>query len=168
MIALARIVRPHGVRGAVKALLLADEPAALREGEACCLLDPAGGARRSCRIEAIRRVGRAAVLTLEGVGSMEEAGAMVGWLLAIPEERLGPLPAGTFYAEQLAGARVLTEDGVEVGEFAGVEPHPGHDLWIVRAAGREHLVPAVGEIVRRVDLAAREIRIRPPEGLLEL
>jgi ribosomal 30S subunit maturation factor RimM len=33
---------------------------------------------------------------------------------------------------------------------------------------REHLVPAVAEIVQEVDLAGRRVVIRPPEGLLEL
>jgi ribosomal 30S subunit maturation factor RimM len=33
---------------------------------------------------------------------------------------------------------------------------------------REHLVPAVAEIVSEVDLAARRIVIRPPDGLLDL
>jgi ribosomal 30S subunit maturation factor RimM len=33
---------------------------------------------------------------------------------------------------------------------------------------REHLVPAVAEIVREVDLGGRRVVIRPPEGLLEL
>jgi 16S rRNA processing protein RimM len=42
------------------------------------------------------------------------------------------------------------------------------DLWVVSAGGREHLVPAVPEIVLDVDLAARRVVIRPPDGLLEL
>ncbi|MBI3624913.1 MAG: hypothetical protein HY215_01990 [Candidatus Rokubacteria bacterium] len=49
-----------------------------------------------------------------------------------------------------------------------MEPAPGHDLWVVRAGGREHLIPAVAEIVRQVDVSARRITIRPPEGLLDL
>lgn len=74
----------------------------------------------------------------------------------------------TFRVAELAGARVVTEEGVEVGEFVGLEPAPGHDLWVVRNGTREHLIPAVAEIVREVDLAARQITIRPPEGLLDL
>ena len=41
-------------------------------------------------------------------------------------------------------------------------------FWVVRSEGREHLIPAVPEIVREVDLGARRVVIRPPEGLLEL
>ena len=59
-------------------------------------------------------------------------------------------------------------DAIVAGELSGVEPSPAHDLWVVRSEGREHLIPAVPEIVREVDLGARRVVIRPPEGLLEL
>lgn len=81
---------------------------------------------------------------------------------------LPPLPPGTYYLAALAGSRVVTENGAEVGEFVDLLPMPGHDLWVVRGGGREHLIPAVAEIVRQVDLASRRITIRPPAGLLEL
>jgi 16S rRNA processing protein RimM len=68
----------------------------------------------------------------------------------------------------LAGCRVVTEEEVDVGEFVGAETTPGHDLWVVRRGDREYLIPAVAEIVRGVDLAARRITIRPPAGLLDL
>jgi 16S rRNA processing protein RimM len=55
-----------------------------------------------------------------------------------------------------------------VGTIDDVWEGPAHDLWVVRADGRECLVPAVAAIVARVDLAARRVVIRPPEGLLEL
>jgi ribosomal 30S subunit maturation factor RimM len=49
-----------------------------------------------------------------------------------------------------------------------IEPGPAHDLWVVDAEGREHLVPAVPEIVLDVDVKAHRVVIRPPEGLLDL
>jgi 16S rRNA processing protein RimM len=66
------------------------------------------------------------------------------------------------------GCRVLTEDGRDVGEVLRVEGSPAQDLWAVGDVTREHLVPAVPEIVREVDLGARRVVIRPPEGLLDL
>lgn len=168
LIALAEIVRPHGLRGEVKALLLTDSPGQLRELGECYLWDAGSGARLPSRVEQCRAQGRAVILALEGVRSIAEAEALVGRLVAVPREALAPLPRGTFYASALIGASVVTEDGVLVGEFVGLEAGPGQDLWVVRAEGREHLIPAVAEIVREVNVAARRITIRPPEGLLEL
>ena len=168
LIALAEIVRPHGLRGEVKALLLTDDPGQLAGLGECFLWDAASDARDRSRVEQCRVQGRAVILTLEGSRSIAEAEALIGRLVAAPQEALAPLPRGTFYASTLVGASVITEDGVLVGEFVGLQAAPGQDLWVVRAGRREHLIPAVAEIVREVDLAARRITIRPPEGLLEV
>ena len=168
LIALAQIVRPRGLRGEVKALLLTDDPGQLAGLGECFLWDRASDTRRPFRIAQCRVQGHVALLALEGIQSIAEAQALVGRLVAVPEEALAPLPRGTFYASALVGASVVTEDGVLVGEFVGLEGAPGQDLWVVRAEGREHLIPAVAEIVREVNVAARRITIRPPKGLLEL
>ena len=55
-----------------------------------------------------------------------------------------------------------------VGEVTGIEQGPAQDLWVVSDGARERLIPAVPEIVITVDLRARRVVIRPPEGLLDL
>ena len=45
---------------------------------------------------------------------------------------------------------------------------PAGDYLQVRVDGRERLIPFVAAIVPEVDLAARTVRIDPPEGLLDL
>ena len=81
---------------------------------------------------------------------------------------LRELPPGHFYVGDLEGCEVVTEDGITVGTFARAEPSPAQDLWVIAAGEREHLIPAVADIVVRVDVEARRIVIRPPEGLLDL
>ena len=61
-----------------------------------------------------------------------------------------------------------TEEGREIGRVLRIEPAAAQDLWVVGDDTREHLIPAVPEIVRDVDLKARRVVIRPPDGLLEL
>ncbi len=78
------------------------------------------------------------------------------------------LPPGQFNIAELEGCRVVTEEGIQVGTFLRAEPGPAQDLWVVRSGDREHLIPAVAEIVVRVDLSERIIVVRPPEGLFEV
>jgi len=63
---------------------------------------------------------------------------------------------------------VVTEEGGVVGTFLRADPGPAQDLWVVAAGDREHLIPAVADIVVSVDTKNRIIVIRPPEGLLDL
>jgi 16S rRNA processing protein RimM len=167
LVPVARIVRPHGLRGEVRVLSLTEGPVALAAGTACQLVG-ARGEPRPCRVERWRPAGDAAIVLLAGIDSREAALGVVGHALAVAGSALAPLPAGTFYTAALLGARVVTEDGAEVGRFAGLAAAPGQDLWVVRQGDREHLIPAVAEIVREVDVAAGRVTIRPPAGLLEL
>jgi 16S rRNA processing protein RimM len=121
------------------------------------------------RIRGVQRQGDDAVIvTLAGYESPEAARALVGRLIALPRDQALPARPGHAYPWQLAGCRVELEDGRVVGELARVEPSPAHDLWVVRGPEREHLIPAVPAIIWEVDLDAKRVVIKPPEGLLDL
>lgn len=168
LIAVGEVGRPHGVRGDVRVTPLTDRPERFRTLRECVLWDEARDRRAPCRIRGVRWHGEALVLSLAGCDTPEAAAALRGWLLAVPESEAMPPPPGHFYPWQLEGARVVTEDGREVGRLLRVEPGAAQDLWVVGEGGREHLVPAVAQIVLEVDVAGRRVVIRPPEGLLEL
>jgi 16S rRNA processing protein RimM len=168
LVAIGEIGRPHGVRGEVRVTPLTDHPERFETLETCVLWDEARDRRLPCRIRGARAQGGAIVVALAGYDSPEAVGALTGWLLAVPESEALPPPEGHFYPWQLVGCRVLTEDGRELGSVLRIEGSAAQDLWVVGNERQEHLVPAVAEIVREVDLGGRRIVIRPPDGLLEL
>ncbi|HUF93951.1 MAG TPA: ribosome maturation factor RimM [Candidatus Limnocylindria bacterium] len=168
LVAIGEIGRAYGLRGEVRVTPLTDDPSRFARLERCVLWDPRDGGREPCRITSSRRQGEAVLVTVDGYDSPEAARRLAGRLLAVPETEALPLKEGQFYAWQLEGCRVSTEEGREVGRVLRIEPAPGHDLWVVGDAAREHLIPAVAEIVREVDLKQGRVVIRPPEGLLDL
>ena len=162
------VVRAHGLRGALRVAPLTDRPGRFEGMRECVLWHEARDVREPRRLRSAHLHGNAVLVELEGVDTVEQASALVGWLLAVPETEALPLPPGHFYPWQLEGCQVVTTGGDEVGRVTRVEQNPGHDLWVVQGPSREHLIPAVPEIVRDVDLAARRVVIDPPDGLLEL
>jgi 16S rRNA processing protein RimM len=168
LVAIGEVVRPHGLGGDVRVRALTDQPARFDALERCVVWEPRTDARVERRVQRVRRQGEDVILKLDGVAGLEAARALTGRLLAVPESEAVPPPPGHVYPWQLEGCRVQTEDGRTVGEVTGIERRPGQDLWVVSDGTREHLIPAVPEIVVDVDLGARRIVIRPPEGLLEL
>jgi 16S rRNA processing protein RimM len=165
---IGEITRAHGLGGELKVLPLTDHPERFEHLKACVLWDEPRDRREPRAITRARLHDGAVLVALAGCDSAEAATALVGRYLALPEAEALPLPPGQFYPWQLEGCRVVTEDGREVGWVAQVERSAAQDRWVVRAEGREHLVPAVPEIVLDVDLAARRVVIRPPQGLLDL
>jgi 16S rRNA processing protein RimM len=144
---------------------LTDDPDRFHRLAECVLWDASRDERETRRISTARRHGEAVVVRLEGCDSVEAATALSGRLLAVPRADALPPPPGRFYPWQLVGCRVFTEDGREIGAVTGIEQGPAHDLWVVDG---ERLIPAVADIVTEVDLTARRVVIRPPEGLLDL
>jgi ribosomal 30S subunit maturation factor RimM len=62
---------------------------------------------------------------------------------------------------------VVTEGGDPVGEVTAVEGDRGNTRLVVKSRGSDVLIPLADEICT-IDLAAKRITVRPPEGLLEL
>lgn len=168
LVAIGEIVRPHGLRGELRVTPLTDDPARFERVTACVLWDPTRDGRRPARVLGARRQDGAVLLVLEGCASVDAAAGLVGQLVAVPESEALPPGPGRFYPWQLAGCRVMTEDGRPVGTVTRVEPGPAHDLWVVADGAHEHLIPAVAEIVVDLDLGQRRVVIRPPDGLLDL
>jgi 16S rRNA processing protein RimM len=168
LVVIGEIARPHGLRGEIRVTPLTDRPERFEGVTECVLWDQAHDTRERCRITAARRQGAAVLVSVAGCESVEAASALVGRLVAVPENEALPLPPGRFYPWQLEGCRVLTEDGREVGRVLRIEQSPAQDLWVVVDGARERLIPAVAEIVLEVDLAAGRVVIRPPDGLLDL
>jgi 16S rRNA processing protein RimM len=164
------VLRPWGLQGEVRVKPLTDHPKErFRALTECVLWEPVPDRRETCRIASCRFEGQTVLVRMEGVTSPEDARRFTGRLLAVALEDVLPAPEGHFYAWEMAGAAVETRDGRRVGEFVRVEGSEGQPLWVVAAdGGREHLVPAVPEIVVEVNVAERRIVIDPPEGLLEL
>ena len=168
LVVIGEIARPHGLHGEMRVTPLTDHPERFAEVTDCVLWDRARDAREPGRITGARRQGNAVLLSLAGCSTVEAATALVGRLVALPEAEALPLRPGQFYPWQIEGCRVLTDDGREVGRVARIEQSGAQDLWVVSDGAREHLIPAVAEIVLEVDIAAGRVVIRPPDGLLEL
>jgi 16S rRNA processing protein RimM len=167
-VVIGEIARTHGLRGELRVTPLTDQPERFTRVRDCVLWDAVADRREPRTIRAARVAGDHVLLSLAGCDTVDEARRLVGTLVALPETEALPPGPGRFYPWQLEGCRVVTEAGREVGRVARIETTPGHDLWVVDAGGREVLIPAVAEIVAEVDVAARRVVVRPPEGLLEL
>lgn len=168
-LAVARIRKPHGLKGEAVCWVLTDDPdAVLAPGRRLTPVDESGRATgASLEIERSRRYQRGWLLKFRGV---DDRTSLEGWrelLLGVPAEELEPPGGDELYRHEIPGARVLVA-GQAVGVALDLVAVPGGELLAVEVGGREVLVPFRRPIVRRIDRAARVIELDPPTGLLEL
>jgi 16S rRNA processing protein RimM len=109
------------------------------------------------------------VLKLEGVDDAGAAAALRGREVLATDEEVPPLPERVFYQQRLLGLTVVDEAGESLGVVEDVTDTAGAALLVVRrGSGKSLLVPMAEEIVLSVHLAEGRIRVRLPEGLMEL
>jgi 16S rRNA processing protein RimM len=136
------------VRGELACALLTDYPERFRRTRDVLVRD--GQARH--RVLGSRLSGDRVYLRLEGIADRTAAEALRGAILEVPLSEAVALPPNTFFWHQLIGLEVQTEAGARLGTLVEVLPTGGNDVYVVRDASREILLPAIREVVREVDL----------------
>jgi 16S rRNA processing protein RimM len=159
-----RVVKTHGIKGEVK-ISVAEGTSTFGKGIPVTL-ESAEGKRRALTVETGKARGVLSILSFREIKKIEEAQELVGCSVFVNKESLKPLPAGEFYGYQLVGLQVQTEGGREIGTIEAIMPTGSNDVFVVRRDGRETLIPAIEEVVVRVDLGEKRMIIRPLEGLL--
>ena len=85
----------------------------------------------------------------------------------VAKESLAALPPDEFYAYQLLGLQVKTDQSGVSWEFWKRSSRPGAmmSLWFAKT-DRKFSFPATDEVVVRVDVGKKEMTVRLLEGLL--
>ena len=162
------VARTHGNRGEVVVNPETDFPEErFREG-AELMTRLKDGSPATMEVVTMRMHQGRPVILFKGVASMNDAELLAGMELRVAEDDLDELlEDGEFYQRDLIGCTVVTESGDHIGEVSAVEGERGAMRLVVRSRRNEVLIPLADEICT-VDLEAKRITVRPPEGLLEL
>lgn len=165
-----RLLKAHGLKGAIKLELFTDEPERrFVPGATFTLQVPTSSPWHGKTIELteLRWYNTHAVGFFAGVEDREAAESLVRAILWV-EQDAAELPAepDAWYDHQLVGLRAL-RDGKDVGRVARVDHLPAQDLLAIDTGAGEVLVPFVAAIVPTVDLAAGHVVLTPPPGLFE-
>jgi 16S rRNA processing protein RimM len=166
LVPLGEIVTTHGLYGWLKLNAFNPATGALFPGVEVFL--ERGGLQSVHQIEASSQHKKQFLIKLRGIDSIDAAARYVGSILAVCEAALEPLPPRQYYHYQVVGFKVFHLNGDLVGTVSSTMSTPGGELYVVQSAAREHLIPAVREIIEQVDFDAQKIVINPPEGLLDL
>ena len=162
----ARIRRPHGVRGELLVDVLSDVPGRLAPGSRLNLVT-AGGQCRPVEIVASRQQRSEALVRIAGLDTREEAATLRGAVLEVERHRIPPAPRGSYYYFELVGCLCRDREAGDLGAVIDVKEDGGGLLLEVSDGRRRLLVPFVKAYLDEVDVERGRILLDLPEGLIE-
>ena len=150
-----RIINTHGVGGEVKIESWLDTPEFLRSFRRLFVRG------KEMKVLSARVHKGFVIARLEGIDDMNAAMALKGTDISIARED-AHLSDGAYFLSDIIGS--VDEEGREIGTLEEIEETPSAPLYTVRGE-REHLIPAVPEFIRSVDVENGVITVHLIEGM---
>lgn len=161
-LAIGRIATAHGIHGEVRVELHTDFPdrfapqVKLFMGET---LTPA-------IIEYARPHKQQMLVKFVDVETRNDAETLRNQWLFVPEDDAVELEADTYWVHDIIGLQVQTESGEALGAVTDVLFTGANEVYVVADPNsKELLLPAIADVVQKVDLAAGVITVRLLPGM---
>lgn len=175
---IARIGKPHGVRGEVTVQLFTDDPESrFAPGSSLNVqwpqeqADAAAGLPEALTAAGFRWNKKVLIARFEEITDRNRAEEMRGAQLYAQAHEV-ELEDDEWHQDDLLGLMAVdtTRGDREVGKVTALIPGAAQDLLELKVGGerRRILIPFVEEIVPEVDLETGRVLLTPPAGLLDL
>ncbi|WP_026818282.1 ribosome maturation factor RimM [Arthrobacter castelli] len=166
----ARIGKPHGIRGEVTIQLMTDEPESRFVAGARFDVEPAG--LGPLTVSKARWNKEILLLGFAEITDRNAAEQLRGAKLLLDAEAADDDDEDTWYEHELVGLRVRAATGEgydDVGVVTALRVLPAQDLLVIETSdGEEVLVPFVAQLVPEVNIDDGFILVDPPEGLFDV
>jgi 16S rRNA processing protein RimM len=173
-ITLARVAKTQGRHGEVAAEVHSDVPERFGAGMKLLALGKQPDSRRELEIEHLWLHKGLLVLKFCGVDSISDAETLIGSELQVPRAERAKLEPGWTYVSDLVGCEVLDRERT-IGRIEDVQFGAGEAPLLIVApsseepsVGRRFELPFAEAYLEGVDVARRQVRMRLPEGMLEI
>ena len=164
LFAIGEIVKTRGLRGCLKVLCCVETNNAFTELE-FVYIEISSGQKKCFVLRKIDVSGKILFIELEGIPDVESAQALVGCKVYLPEDMQEKLPEGEYYWREIIGLDVYNEEGRYIGRIESVFPTGSNDVYVCKGEEREILLPAIADVIRKIDVNHRVMIVRLLEGL---
>lgn len=160
---IGKFVGTHGVRGMVRIQPWSDDGAFLTQFKKFYLEN----GKTQIELSKITPHGNVVLAAVKGVDTIEDAEKLREKVLYIKRDD-AHLPEGRYFISEIIGAKVFDADTNELlGTLADVSPTGANDVWHIKKGEREYLVPAIPDVIVRVDINTDTVIIRPLKGIFD-
>jgi 16S rRNA processing protein RimM len=165
-VTLARVVKTQGRIGEVGVEIHTAAPDRFQRGLHLSALNKSGE-RCELEVEDAWPHKSLVVLKFHGIETIDDAETLICCELQVPESERAQLEPGWSYVSDLVGCKVLDGDR-EIGIIKDVVFGAGEAPLLIVSGKSEYEIPFAEAYLAGIDAGRKQIRMKLPEGLLEL
>jgi 16S rRNA processing protein RimM len=165
-ISIGQISRVRGTKGEMVIIPLTDDPQRFNRLQKVMVTKEKN--TKEFEIEKAREFKGKVLLKLKQVDNPDQAEKLVGSFLEIERDQLVELGEGEYFVFDIIGLEVATAKGERLGRVKEVISLPANDLYLVESQEKLYHIPAIKDVVKKINLEKKEMIIEPMEGLLDL
>ncbi len=154
---IGKIINTHGLKGEVKVAPWCDD------NDVFLTLKTIATAEKTYNIENVKFHKNSVIIKLSEVDSIEKAQKLQNKIIYVERKQLAEPDDGTYYIAELIGIEVF-EEGRHIGVLKECLAPGSNDVYVVkREDGTEVLIPALAEVIKKIDIVGRRMDVLPFE-----
>ncbi|NQX57417.1 ribosome maturation factor RimM [Paenibacillus qinlingensis] len=167
LVTVGKVVNSHGIRGELKIVPETDFPERFDVGNSLIIVD-SQNKQTPVTVKTSRLHKNVFIVLFSQFTNINDVEKYKGSLLKIEAKDQKPLEEGEYYYHEIIGCKVVTEDEQELGQISEILTPGANDVWVVALPkGKQLLLPVIDDVILKVDIPNKTIRIHLMEGLLE-
>lgn len=163
-LSIGQIVNTHGFRGEVKIYPLTVDMSRFEKLKEVYMEE--NNELVKYKVESIKFLRSTVAVKLKGIDSEEAANKLKGSYIKVDRKSAVKLPKDTYFICDLIDSEVYDEKGQLLGTVKDVLQTGSNDVYVVQSTGKDILIPALKDVVKKVDLTNKKIMVEMPEGLI--
>ena len=118
-------------------------------------------------IEEVKYHKNLVLLKIKGIDDINDTEQYKNCILKIERKDAVELPEDTYFITDLIGIEVYDEDEKLLGNLIDIFTTGSNDVYVVKdELGKQILLPAIGEVIKKVDVANKKMIVKLIPGLV--
>lgn len=165
LLEIGQIVNTYGIKGFLKVVPLTDDMTRFEKLEAIYI--EKNKKLETKIIEQVKYHKNLVLLKLKDIDDIDQAIVYKNCYLKIDRKDAVELPEDSYFIIDLIGVQVYTQEGELLGSITDVFPTGSNDVYVIKDdLGRQILLPAIGEVIKQVDIPNKEMIVKLMDGLI--
>ncbi len=116
-------------------------------------------------IESIKWHSGKIIIKFQEIDDRDDAKRLSNSYVQVNKSEIYQLPAGNYYHFELVGLEVIDSDNQVIGKIEEVLEYPASDIYVVRSEKGTLMIPAIKEVVKKIDLEQKRMEVKLLPGM---